>query len=474
MVVMVWGVRERLVLAALGLVGCFVGRQNAGSGEIADTEPGTSTGAAATTTDGGPGDLDTSTSPSTSDASGTSMASDTTAGGSSDTGSPTVEGPLVVDEEHAHFFRREGGAPFFMCGPGDPENFLHRGVQLPDGTRDGDQDEIIAKLAPTGANGIYIQAVRSHGGDGDATHNPFVAGDPAQGLSEAVLDQWDGWLGALNDAGVAPLLFIYDDHAIVWDTGDVVGAEEQAFVEALVDRFEHHPLLVWAVAETYALTYTSARVSALAAIIEAADDAHHPIASHQQGGFSFDFPDDPAIDSFAINSSATTPAEVHGGVVSVFNDAKDRYNLNVSDVGAQGIGETARAFSWAAATAGAYVMVYGQDVIGTDVADLEDCGRLVEFFGETRFGDLSPHDELATEGTTWVFARPAEAYVLFGAASPTSLGLFDLPAATWTLRWFDPALGTWIDDVLRHAGGPATLSVPPGFGTHVALYIELG
>ena len=61
--------------------------------------------------------------------------------------------------------------PRFFCGPGDPEDFLYRGALLPDGTRDGDQDAIIRKLLENGGNTLYIQAVRSHGGDGAPSQN---------------------------------------------------------------------------------------------------------------------------------------------------------------------------------------------------------------------------------------------------------------------------------------------------------------
>jgi hypothetical protein len=462
----------------LGAIAPIVIACGSGSpGIAADTtaaEATSSTGAlddapSSTSTTGGEPDTDTSTglgSTGPIDPDGTSDGDGTTGGG------PPV-GPLVVDARHPHVFRRADGPPIFLCGPGDPEDFLHRGTQLADGTRDGDQDDLIAKLAPTGANTMYFQAVRSHGGDGDATHNPFVSGDPTLGLNEAVLDQWDGWLAAMNDAGIVPIFFLYDDSASIWSTGDVVGPEEQAFVEAIVDRFEHHPLLVWSVAEIYSSTMSPTRASAIAELIAAADSSEHPIAVHQGDGLAFDFARDPFVDSFAITRNATTPAQLHDGLASIFSAAHDEYNLLFTESVSHGAGENARAFDWAAATAGAYVTVFLQDIASTDVADLEDCGRLREFFESTRFAELTPHDELGTEGTTWVFARPAEAYILFGASGEPTLGLVELPAADWRLQWLDPAAGTRLDEVVRHPGGPLSLPVPGGFGAHAAAYLEL-
>ncbi len=94
--------------------------------------------------------------------------------------------------------------PLSICGPGDPEDFLYRGARNPDGTRAGDQMAIIEKIGASGANTLYFQAIRSHGGDGEPTHNPFVNSDPAQGLDEDILWQWDRWLSAMDEAGLRP------------------------------------------------------------------------------------------------------------------------------------------------------------------------------------------------------------------------------------------------------------------------------
>ena len=100
---------------------------------------------------------------------------------------------LVVDQTNRRWLRYEDGSPFFLCGPGDPEGFLYRGTRNSDGTRGGDQKALIKKLAKTSANGIYMQIIRSHGGDGSSTHNPFIYSDPALGLDEDILDQWETW-----------------------------------------------------------------------------------------------------------------------------------------------------------------------------------------------------------------------------------------------------------------------------------------
>jgi hypothetical protein len=111
-----------------------------------------------------------------------------------------LPGQIVVHPSNpAWLIRHPAGAGesrFFMSGPGDPEDFLYRGSENPDGTRDGDQQEVIDELIASGANSLYLQAIRSHGGDGNATHNPFVGHAPGAPLDPDILDQWEtppGW-----------------------------------------------------------------------------------------------------------------------------------------------------------------------------------------------------------------------------------------------------------------------------------------
>src|SRR3954451_15337177 len=95
-----------------------------------------------------------------------------------------LNGQLVVDWDFPQALRREGGDYVFICGAGDPEDFLYRGARQPDGTRQGDQVALIEKLAQHGGNCIYMQAVRTHGGDAknDKTQNPFLDSDPTKAI----------------------------------------------------------------------------------------------------------------------------------------------------------------------------------------------------------------------------------------------------------------------------------------------------
>lgn len=365
--------------------------------------------------------------------------------------------------------------PFFMCGPGDPEGFLYRGKLRADGTRDGDQLKLIKKLKGTGANCVYLMAVRSHGGDGDRTENPFIDNDPKKGLNPKVLEQWDGWFAEMDRAGIVIYLFLYDDSARIWKTGDAVGMPEKRFIQALVKRFKRHKHLIWCVAEEYQERFSAKRVSAIAAAIRKADDRRHPIAVHKLSGLDFsEFADDPNIDQFAIQCNADTAERLHAGVVKAWKKARGKFNLNMSECADHGTGKPAgiRKKSWASAMAGAYVMVLRMDIASTPVEALKDCGRLVKFFESTDFHEMAPHDELARGDTEYVLARPGRAYIAYSSRCTRELGLTGRFEGTYDLRWFDCATGKTVTRAsVKISAVNASFPRPAGLGKEVALYL---
>jgi len=383
-------------------------------------------------------------------------------------------GGIVADPKNRQWLKRQDGRPFFMCGPGDPEGFLYRGKLKPDGTRDGDQKALIAKIKGSGANCIYLMAVRSHGGDGDKTHNPFAANDPSKGINPKVLDQWEQWFAEMDSSGIVIYFFLYDDSARVWRTGDNVGEQEHAFIRTIVDRFEHHKNLIWCVAEEYQEALSVKRVKNIAAQIRSADDHNHPIAVHKLNGLTFDeFAEDANIDQFAIQYNEPTPDALHKGMVKAWKDAKGRYSLNMSEAKEFGAGKSLRDKSWACAMGGAYVMILDMDIAATPKSDLEDCGRLVRFFETTNFNEMSPHDELAFAGTKYVLAKPGETYIAYAPNLDGKIGLKNLKAGQYDFRWFDCATGKEVvQKAVKAAAGSQTWTTPDGIGRELAVHIK--
>lgn len=384
-----------------------------------------------------------------------------------------LPGQVVVDPERASWLRYHQRGSFFLCAPGEPEDFLYRGSQNADGTRSGDQNNLLAKLTPTGSNGLYIQAVRSHGGDGDSTHNPFVDNQPHKGLNQAVLDQWESWFDIMDQNGIVIFFIFYDDEARIWGSrGSGLAPEETTFISALVDRFEHHKHLIWVVAEEYDEKWTTDEASQLAAIIRAADDNNHPVTVHQRTGLSFDFANDPNVDQFAIQHGEDSPDSVHSNIVSAWNSAKGRYNLNLAEphYGAWGTGSLARHNSWATAMGGAYVMHIDWDISSTPVARLEECGYLRSFLELADLASLAPHTSLRWGSTKYVLANPDISYIAY-TRDDGKLGIKNLPAGKAFLRWLDTVSGTVVETNQVIAGGDTLFTRPDGIGTEAALYL---
>lgn len=383
-------------------------------------------------------------------------------------------GQIIVDPEHPQWLKYKGHGPFFMCGPGDPEDFLYRGRLKPDGTRLGDQMALIEELKQTGANCIYLMAVRSHGGDGDKTQNPFVNNDPQKGLHPKVLEQWEKWFTEMDKNRIVIYFFFFDDSARVWPQGDTVPDEERNFIRVLVDRFKHYKNLIWCVAEEYSEAFTAKRVKNIAAQIRAADDFNHPIAVHKHSGLDFsEFADEPNIDQFAIQYNVQTADALHEGIVRAWKRAKGRYNLNMSEAKGFGTGRHLRNKIWACALAGAYVMVLDMDIASTAQGDLQACGHLVRFFQSTNFNEMSPHDELAYAQTKYVLAQPGRSYIAYSPHLQGKIGLKALTAGTYEFRWFDCATGNYLTPKkVKLGGGNQTWEKPPGIGNELAVYIR--
>ncbi len=418
-------------------------------------------------------------------------------------------GQLVVDPQHPSWLvynRDENGDgladPYFMCGPGDPEGFLYRGTRNPDGTRNGDQSELIEKVRVNGGNCLYLMAVRTHGGDAwkdaeqdpvnypDQKHNPWVGQNPAYGLNTELLDQWELWFTEMDQNGITIYLFIYDDAINVgaqvgWpldESGELHPGERQ-FIQDLVNRFEHHHHLVWCIMEEDQEIGAAWQnhISKIAETIRLADDYNHVVATHQLGGNVFFHADDPNIDQFAIQGNWETgnsPDSIHNWLVKAWELGEGRYSLNmaenkvheylIQDEDRKGI----RRVNWATAMAGAYVMVYYMDIAGTPDAILQDFRRLYQFFESTHINYLVPHDELKHAGTQYVLALPGHSYIAYSAEKSKMLGLQGMKAGLYDICWYDCITGESLQLVdAQITQGANSWKKPSGFGDEVALYV---
>jgi hypothetical protein len=387
-----------------------------------------------------------------------------------------LPGQIVVDPQHPRWLMRHEGGHVFICGPGDPEDFLYVGKRNADGTRDGDQVARIEKLVEHGGNCIYIQLVRTHGGDArpDATQNPFVDSDSAKGLDEDILRQWDDWFARLDRHHILIYLFFYDDSARIWNTGDHVGPAERALFETIVKRYKHLQNLIWVIGEESEERYSTARVQALAQIIRAADDHGHLIGDHHQSGTTFKaWQERGALNHFAMQLSATDD-EAHAGAIEALRKADGRYQIIYSESTAMRTDvDGMRSHAWAVAMGGVMPMLLRMDIASAPPEALQQCRHLQTFFEATDFWTLSPHDELKHGQTKYVLANPGRGYIAYGDQVETALGLKRLPASRYAVHWLDCRSGKTADATQTiSAAGNATFGKPAGFGPECAAWIR--
>ncbi|MGH8017498.1 MAG: serine hydrolase [Opitutaceae bacterium] len=386
-----------------------------------------------------------------------------------------LPGQIVVDPDDPRWLKRHGESHVFICGPGDPEDFLYHGTRNPDGTRSGDQVELIDKLVAHGGNCIYMQAVRTHGGDArdDHAHNPFIDSDPAKGLDEQILDQWEEWFTRMDRNGIIIYFLFYDDGSRIWDTGDEVGAEERAFFERIVRRFRHHKNLIWLVSEESEEKYSHARVQALAGIIRETDTHGHPIGNHHLSGTRFKaWEPGGALDHFSMQLTLAG-ARAHAGAVEAFQNAEGRYQVIYSEsTAAPTDPDGMRRHAWAVAMAGVMPMLLHMDIASTPAVLLEQCRHLQEFFEATDFYTMEPHDDLAHAGTTCVLADPGRSYIVYSDQPGGKLGLEALPAGRCVVTWLDCLSGATRTE--QHAftqPGDRAFARPSTFGAECAAWI---
>ncbi|MEM7247235.1 MAG: thrombospondin type 3 repeat-containing protein [Acidobacteriota bacterium] len=409
-----------------------------------------------------------------------------------------MDGQVVMDPDNFGQIRRVGGGNVYLAGPGDPEAFLYLGTRQPDDTRDGPQHAQIDTMITHGGNALYILSMRCCGGDGPADQNPGIGGVLSAGLSDATLDQWDEWLTRMDENEILTWFFLFDDGTRPWgNAGDAVPDGEREYFEAIVSRFAHLKNVIWIVSEEADLTFTPGRQVNQAAAIKAADPHGHPVALHhfQGRGTSLDcnglFTEDTAgIDIHALGYSVTATGcrdlPPHEFVVKNYWDGQaSGYGVVLAelvstvrwgrDPGRYPIADF-RMLHWDVAMGGGagHLILYeggrGNQLPPDDKLEALRVQQL--FFESTDFATMQPADDLAREETTWVLANPGTSYIAYAETAVTSMGLGDLTAGVYDLRWLDCVTG---DEVLETnvnlPDGDASFPVPAALGTQLAFWL---
>lgn len=339
--------------------------------------------------------------------------------------------------------------PLFLCGPGGPEGFLFSDI-----SGDGTPDTVLDKIIRYGGNTMYLIAVRSHGGDGKPDHNPFLKGDPEKGLDPKRLRGWERWFRRMEDGGINIFLFLYDDDVDLWK-GEEIYPQERRYVEGMVNALEHHPNLVWVIAEEYSESLSKGKVRKLAKMIRATDDHDHLIGVHQLPGTDFDFPEDPDIELFLmqLDKGVNSFEEVHEACREAVRRASGRYPVIMAELPwhlellVKGDRDGVRKVNWAAAMAGVSGVMHlgtwerAQNRKPPTQGMLEDYAHLYRFMESLPdLNEMRCRDGLVLKGKAWVLARRGHYVVYLPRGEPIRIDLSEAEGDL-TAVWYDPRTG---------------------------------
>ncbi len=415
-----------------------------------------------------------------------------------------LPGQIIVAGTNPGYLKYKGGGPAFLCGPDNPETFLFLGGLNPDGTRsNGQQQLIIDRLTESGANAFHFQMFRMRRcnikDEGDDQHCPFVNFDPntaSDGLNDAVLDQWDGWIGQLEKAGVVIHLEFYNDATDVemmgWklDENGNLHPDEKAFFEGIVKRFKHHKNIIWGIEESVNKLprVRTPHFMKLSELIARVDNHNHPIVHsfvtpdtsegdvHTDGVMSEEYIDDPHI-------SVVTWLHVlpHGDDYEAQHRAYLKYARKDSDRFVVMKNETehfprtepqSRIYQWSCAMTGIHALEAGHNVTKTHWL-LKADGLIAKFMEQTDFHKMKSRNDLAAGSTSWVLANPGNSYIAYTYDYSGPMGVRDMTPAKYDLMWFDPVDGDTVTQKdVSVSSGDATWTKPDTIGTEVALYIS--
>ncbi len=422
-------------------------------------------------------------------------------------GSPTRNHALGgPDPANPRWLKYNGGRRCFLFGAGNPEDFFFLGKRQPDGTRTGGrQSDILKRVAGTGANTFHVLALRDsryniEPGNGAPDCNPFVDSDISSKLDEDILNQWEGWLDEMEAAGLNVLFNFYNDfddyeELAGWrldENGDL-HPQETYFIETLVGRFKHHKNLIWALEESCNKLSRAKqqRLKKVAELVAKTDDFHHPIAQmfqilyydevHPDRVSPENYVNDPHVKMmtwghYSTEKKGLPPVEqYYRELVGHGQEAAGRYVLLNTEVDKHPTkGAINRLYCWTSAMANRYTAMSSHRPDKTNVPreTYEDDGRIRAFMEQTDFHRMTPRSDLKHGSTLYVLASDAGSYIAYSNDATENMGIRDMQAGVYLLRWFDTTDGDTVEQVVTVNAGAQTWPRPPEVSPEAALYIK--
>jgi hypothetical protein len=131
-----------------------------------------------------------------------------------------------------------------------------------------------------------------------------------------------------------------------------------------------------------------------------------------------------------------------------------------------------RIYQWSCAMTGMHALEAGHDVIRRRNLLRAD-GLVAKFIEQTDFYRMTSQDDLASGSTKWVLANPGNSYIAYTYDYSGSMGIKDMTAGTYDLKWFDTVDGDMVTQTgVSVSTGEVTWAKPDSIGNEIALYIK--
>jgi len=133
-----------------------------------------------------------------------------------------------------------------------------------------------------------------------------------------------------------------------------------------------------------------------------------------------------------------------------------------------------RLYCWTSAMANRYTAMSSHRPDKTNVprATYEDSGRIRTFLEGTDFHRMVPRSELKHGSTRYVLAGDAGSYIAYSNDAAQDMGLRNLAAGTYLLRWFDTVDGDTVERMVTVPAGDHAWPRPAPIGPEAALYVK--
>jgi hypothetical protein len=136
-------------------------------------------------------------------------------------------------------------------------------------------------------------------------------------------------------------------------------------------------------------------------------------------------------------------------------------------------GAASRLYGWTSAMANMYAAnaYHRPDKNYIPRETYEDDGRVRIFMEGTDFHRMMPRSDLKTGDTLYVLASDAGSYIAY-SNNAAKMGIRDMQAGAYLLRWFDTTNGDSVEQVVTVAAGDQTWPRPMQISPEAALHIK--